>query len=127
MSFDPATLVALGRRVVEVEGTAVSAAAKRLDDRFARAVRLLAEASGRVIVSGVGKSGLIARKLAATLTSTGTVATYLHPVDSLHGDLGMVGRSDVAIVLRKGNDAAKAPADLVFRGSGVVIFLTTER
>ena len=105
MSFDPATLIALGRRVVEVEGTAVSAAAKRLDDRFARAVRLLADASGRVIVSGVGKSGLIARKLAATLTSTGTVATYLHPVDSLHGDLGMVGRSDVAIVLSKSGES----------------------
>src|SRR5258708_191476 len=82
VSFDPAGVGALGRRVVEVEGRAVSAASNRLDDRFARAVRLLADASGRVIVSGVGKSGLIARKIAATLTSTGTVATYLHPVDS---------------------------------------------
>ena len=72
---------------------------------FARAVRLLADASGRVIVSGVGKSGLIARKLAATLTSTGTAATYLHPVDSLHGDLGIVGRSDVAIVLSKSGES----------------------
>ena len=80
-------------------------AAQRLDDRFARAVRLLAEASGRVIVSGVGKSGLIARKLAATLTSTGTAAAYLHPVDSLHGDLGLVGRSDVAIVLSKSGES----------------------
>ena len=68
-------------------------------------MRLLADASGRVIVSGVGKSGLIARKLAATLTSTGTAATYLHPVDSLHGDLGMVGRSDVAIVLSKSGES----------------------
>ena len=80
-------------------------AAQRLDDRFARAVRLLAEASGRVLVSGVGKSGLIARKLAATLTSTGTAAAYLHPVDSLHGDLGLVGRSDVAIVLSKSGES----------------------
>ena len=68
-------------------------------------MRLLAEASGRVIVSGVGKSGLIARKIAATLTSTGTAATYLHPVDSLHGDLGLVGRSDVAIVLSKSGES----------------------
>ena len=82
-----------------------AAAAQRLDERFARAVRLLADASGRVIVSGVGKSGLIARKLAATLTSTGTAATYLHPVDSLHGDLGLVGRSDVAIVLSKSGES----------------------
>jgi arabinose-5-phosphate isomerase len=105
VSFEPEQLVALGRRVVEVESAAVSTAAARLDARFARAVRLLADASGRVIVSGVGKSGLIARKLAATLTSTGTVATYLHPVDSLHGDLGLVGRNDVAIVLSKSGES----------------------
>ena len=72
---------------------------------FARAVRLLAAAKGRVIVSGVGKSGLIARKIAATLTSTGTPASYLHPVDSLHGDLGIVGPDDVAIVLSKSGES----------------------
>jgi arabinose-5-phosphate isomerase len=103
--FDAASLTALGRRVLELEAGAVRAAAGRLDERFARAVCLLADASGRVIVSGVGKSGLIARKLAATLTSTGTAATYLHPVDSLHGDLGLVGRSDVAIVLSKSGES----------------------
>jgi len=102
---DTAGLIALGRRVLELEAAAVGTAAGRLDERFARAVRLLADAPGRVIVSGVGKSGLIARKLAATLTSTGTAATYLHPVDSLHGDLGLVGRSDVAIVLSKSGES----------------------
>jgi arabinose-5-phosphate isomerase len=100
-------LPALGRRVIEQEAAALQAVAERLDERFATAVRLLADASGRVIVSGVGKSGLIARKLAATLTSTGTAATYLHPVDSLHGDLGLVGRSDVAIVLSKSGESAE--------------------
>jgi arabinose-5-phosphate isomerase len=64
-------------------------------------VRLLATAGGRVIVSGVGKSGLIARKIAATFTSTGTPASFLHPIDSLHGDLGIVGRNDVAILLSR--------------------------
>jgi arabinose-5-phosphate isomerase len=102
---DAGNLVAAGRRVLEQEAAAISAAAARLGDGFALAVRLLADASGRVIVSGVGKSGLIARKLAATLTSTGTAATYLHPVDSLHGDLGLVGRSDVAIVLSKSGES----------------------
>jgi arabinose-5-phosphate isomerase len=102
---ETAGLVALGRRVVEQEAAAMRTAAQRLDDRFAKAVRLLADASGRVIVTGVGKSGLIARKLAATLTSTGTAAAYLHPVDSLHGDLGLVGRSDVAIVLSKSGES----------------------
>lgn len=99
-------LVAAGRRVLELEAGEVAAAARRLDARFARAVELLARRSGRVIVSGVGKSGLVARKLAATLTSTGTPATYLHPVDSLHGDLGIVGSDDVAIVLSKSGESS---------------------
>jgi arabinose-5-phosphate isomerase len=98
-------LVHAGRRVLELEAAEVSAAAKRLDQSFARAVRLLAGAKGRVIVSGVGKSGLIARKIAATLTSTGTAATYLHPVDSLHGDLGIVGKDDIAIVLSNSGES----------------------
>jgi arabinose-5-phosphate isomerase len=98
-------LVELGRRVLRLEAGAVSAVAERLDERFDRAVRVLAAARGRVIVSGVGKSGLVARKIAATLTSTGTPASYLHPIDSLHGDLGIVGRSDVAIVLSKSGDS----------------------
>jgi arabinose-5-phosphate isomerase len=98
-------LVELGRRVLRLEAGAVAAVADRLDDRFDRAVRLLAAATGRVIVSGVGKSGVIARKIAATLTSTGTPASYLHPIDSLHGDLGIVGRHDVAVVLSKSGDS----------------------
>jgi arabinose-5-phosphate isomerase len=102
---DDRALTELGRRVLQLEAAAVSAVAGRLDQDFARAVRLLADAGGRVIVSGVGKSGLIARKLAATLTSTGTAASYLHPVDSLHGDLGIVGPSDVAIVLSKSGES----------------------
>lgn len=105
MPADAAALVEAGRRVLRLEAAAVGAVAERLDERFAAAVRLLAAARGRVIVSGVGKSGLIARKLAATLTSTGTAASYLHPVDSLHGDLGIVGRDDVAIVLSKSGES----------------------
>jgi arabinose-5-phosphate isomerase len=103
--LDDAAVVEEGRRVLELEASAVSAVARRVDQTFARAVRLLADAKGRVIVSGVGKSGLIARKLASTLTSTGTPASYLHPVDSLHGDLGIVGRDDVAIVLSKSGES----------------------
>ena len=105
MRLDDAELIGLGRQVLELEAAEVSASARRLDQEFARGVRLLAEAKGRVIVSGVGKSGLIARKLAATLTSTGTPASYLHPVDSLHGDLGIVGKDDVAVVLSKSGES----------------------
>jgi arabinose-5-phosphate isomerase len=103
---DPGALVELGRRVLRLEATSIRDAADRLDASFGRAVELLAGARGRVIVSGVGKSGLIARKLAATFTSTGTAASYLHPIDSLHGDLGIVGRDDVAIVLSKSGESA---------------------
>lgn len=95
--------VATGRRTLQLEGEAVLAAATRLDDRFGDAVDLLAQ-GGRVVVSGIGKSGVIAQKIAATLTSTGTAATYLHPIESLHGDLGVVDASTVAIVLSKSGE-----------------------
>ena len=94
-------LVDRGKRVLALEATAVQRLADTLGPAFARAIDILAAAKGRVIVSGVGKSGLIARKIAATFTSTGTPAMFLHPVDSLHGDLGIVSRDDVGVVLSK--------------------------
>lgn len=96
-----AAVVARGRAVLELEAAAISGAAARVDGAFARAVELLASSPGRVIVCGVGKSGLIGRKIAATLTSTGTPAVFLHPADSVHGDLGLVDGSDVAILVSK--------------------------
>jgi arabinose-5-phosphate isomerase len=98
-------LIAQGRRVVRLEREALQAVEDRLDAKFATAVELVAAAKGRVIVSGSGKSGLIGRKIAATLTSTGTPATFLHPSDSLHGDLGIVGGDDVAILLSKSGES----------------------
>jgi arabinose-5-phosphate isomerase len=94
-------LHAEARRVLALEARELEAAAARLGPEFAAAVRLVAAARGRVIVSGVGKSGIVGRKIAATLTSTGTPAAFLHPVDSLHGDLGIVGTDDVALLLSK--------------------------
>lgn len=99
--LDDQALVERGRRVLRMEAEALQEADRRLGNEFARAVRLIADSSGRVIVAGVGKSGLIGRKIAATLTSTGTPATFLHPVESLHGDLGIVGENDAAILLSK--------------------------
>src|SRR5437016_2309724 len=98
---EPSELAERGRRVLVLEAEAIERVAERLGPAFSAAVRLLEQAKGRLIVSGVGKSGLIARKIAATLTSTGSPASFLHPVDSLHGDLGLVGRDDVAILLSK--------------------------
>jgi arabinose-5-phosphate isomerase len=94
-------LLEAGRVVLRLEADAVAAVADRLDEGFVRAVELLDACRGRVIVTGVGKSGIIARKIAATLTSTGTPAAFLHPVDGMHGDLGMVSRDDVGIFLSK--------------------------
>src|ERR687896_674705 len=94
-----------GRRVVRMESDALAATAERLGDDFTRAVELIAAAPGRVIVSGVGKSGLVGRKIAATLTSTGTPATFLHPVESVHGDLGIVGDGDVALLISKSGES----------------------
>jgi arabinose-5-phosphate isomerase len=93
----------MGENVVRIEAAALSALADRIAGSmaaaFERAVDLLFCCAGRVVVTGMGKSGLIARKIAATLSSTGTPALYLHPVDALHGDLGMVVRGDVVLAL----------------------------
>ena len=119
-------LVATGRRVLELAAAEIRGAASRLDASFARAVELLHQTQGRVIVTGVGKSGLIARKLAATFTSTGTPASYLHPVDSLHGDLGIVGRGDVALVLSKSGESDELTGLLVaLQRMGVPIIAIT--
>ena len=107
MTTPPEIIVAAesGRRVLRLEAREILAAEARLGPAFDRAVEVLRLAAGRVIVAGVGKSGLIARKIAATLTSTGTPASFLHPVDSLHGDLGLVGKDDVAVVLSKSGES----------------------
>ena len=89
----------LARRVLRIEADAILALVDRLDDRFAAAVRLLADCSGRVIVTGMGKSGIICRKIAATLSSTGTPASFLHPAEALHGDLGVIQRRDILLAL----------------------------
>jgi arabinose-5-phosphate isomerase len=90
-----------------MEAEALGETERRIGEDFAHAVESIARSEGRVIVSGVGKSGLIGRKIAATLTSTGTPATFLHPADSVHGDLGIVGESDVAILISKSGESAE--------------------
>jgi len=98
-------VVKRGQRVLAMERDAIAHAMARLDAGFARAVELMRDSTGRIIVAGVGKSGLIGRKIAATLTSTGTPASFLHPADSVHGDLGIVGPNDVAILISKSGES----------------------
>jgi arabinose-5-phosphate isomerase len=97
-------ILAQGRRVLDMERDALAETSRRLGDGFVQAVHLIAASRGRVIVVGVGKSGIIARKIAATLTSTGTPATFMHPVEGLHGDLGMVSDDDIAILISKSGE-----------------------
>jgi arabinose-5-phosphate isomerase len=104
-AIDAERVLATGRRVLRLEAEALAGAAARLGAAFAEAIRAIHAASGRVIVSGIGKSGIVARKIAATLTSTGTPALYLHPVEGLHGDVGIVGRDDVALLLSKSGES----------------------
>jgi len=94
-----ANALELARTVLRIEAQAVAALVDRLDDAFLRAVDLLLRCRGRVVVSGVGKSGHIGRKIAATLASTGTPAMFVHAAEAAHGDLGMITRSDVLVAL----------------------------
>ena len=98
-SADPAALVASGRRVFEIERDALAAVAERLGEGFSKACQLVLESRGRVVATGMGKSGHVARKIAATLASTGTPAFYVHPGEAGHGDLGMITEADVVLAL----------------------------
>ncbi|HXJ51076.1 MAG TPA: KpsF/GutQ family sugar-phosphate isomerase [Burkholderiales bacterium] len=93
------TALELARRVLAIEADAVRALIERVDERFLAAVSLILERRGRVVVSGIGKSGHIARKIASTLASTGTPAVFLHPAEALHGDLGMIEAGDVFVAI----------------------------
>jgi arabinose-5-phosphate isomerase len=93
-----------GREVIRIEAEAVAALKHRIDERFGVAVETIYNCKGRVIVTGMGKSGLVAEKIVATMNSTGTPAVFLHPADAVHGDLGMVRSEDVVICISKSGD-----------------------
>ncbi len=94
-------IIAKGKEVIRIEADAVKGLSEVIDGNFVKAVTTIRHCKGRVVLTGMGKSGLIARKIVATLNSTGTPAIYMHPSDALHGDLGMVRGEDVVIVLSK--------------------------
>jgi arabinose-5-phosphate isomerase len=129
MSPEPMHLddaIARGRRVIDAERAALERVSALLGASFERAVAMLASSSGKVILTGVGKSGTIAQKITATLNSTGTPAFYLHPADALHGDLGMVRGDDIVIVLSKSGDTMELSMLLpALRRSGVRIIAIT--
>jgi arabinose-5-phosphate isomerase len=111
-----------GREVIRIEAQALDALAARIDHTFAAAVDLVINSAGRVILTGMGKSGLVARKIVATMNSTGTAAVFLHPSDAVHGDLGMVRAEDVVICLSKSGDTQEIRQLIpMFRRIGVKI------
>ena len=117
---------ALAERVLRLEAEAILGVIATLDERFERAVELLQTCSGRVIVTGIGKSGLIGRKIAATLSSTGTPAFFLHPAEGVHGDLGMLARGDVVLALSNSGETDEMLAILPpLKRVGVPIILLT--
>ena len=123
---DSARVSEWGREVLEAEGRAVLDLKDHIGKEFERAIQLLLEVQGQVLTSGVGKSGLVAKKIAATLTSTGTPATFVHPVDAIHGDLGIVTEKDAAILLSKSGETPELLGILpAFRRRGVSILAIT--
>ncbi len=121
-----ADLLRKAREVIRLEAESVAALEGRIDENFTRAVELLFRCEGRVIVSGMGKSGIIAQKIAATLSSTGTASIFVHPAEAAHGDLGMVMPGDVVICISKsGNTEEFYLMVPVFKRLGVPIIVMT--
>lgn len=92
-------IIETGKKVLRTEASALESAIEKLDSSFEKAVQLIQQTSGRVVVTGMGKSGIIGKKIAATLTSTGTPAVFLHPSEALHGDIGIINPDDIVLVL----------------------------
>ena len=110
--FDAARALALAARTFEIEARALLGLAARQDSGFARAVQAMLECRGRVVVMGMGKSGHVGRKIAATLASTGTPAFFVHPAEASHGDLGMVMAGDVVLAISNSGESDELGAIL---------------
>ncbi|HEV8437858.1 MAG TPA: KpsF/GutQ family sugar-phosphate isomerase [Methylomirabilota bacterium] len=124
--MDRDRLLTLAERVLRLEAEGIVALTRRLDERFVRAVRLMHACTGRVIVTGMGKSGLVGRKVAATLASTGTPAYFLHPAEGVHGDIGMVARGDVVVALSNSGETDEVLAVLpAIKRLGIPLILLT--
>lgn len=102
--MDRTEIIAHGREVIQIELESVQQVLDRIDDSFARAVEMIAQSEGRVIITGMGKSGIIGKKIAATMTSVGTMAIFLHPAEGIHGDLGLVTSQDIIIAISKSGE-----------------------
>lgn len=127
-TFDPDRAQAMAREVLTIEANAVAALAARQDRRFSDAVALVLRCSGRVVVTGMGKSGHVGRKIAATLASTGTPALFVHPAEASHGDLGMITSADVVLGISNSGESDELTAILpLIKRMGVPLLAMTGR
>lgn len=127
-SFDPARALSLAQETLSIEAQAVTAVAQRLDASFVRAIELVLGIPGRVVVMGMGKSGHIGRKIAATLASTGTPAMFVHPAEASHGDLGMITSADVVLGISNSGESEELTAILpLIKRMGVPLLAITGR
>jgi arabinose-5-phosphate isomerase len=126
---DNSAILAIAERTIGIEGRAVANLISQLDDDFPKTVRLILDSKGRVVVTGVGKSAIIASKIVATLNSTGTPALFMHAADAIHGDLGTIQEKDVVICIsRSGNTPEiKMLVPLIKRGKNKLIAMTGNR
>jgi len=126
MAFNSAQALQLARDTLDIEAQALLGLKSRLDDRFAQAVQLMLNVQGRVVVTGMGKSGHIGRKIAATLSSTGTPAMFVHPGEASHGDLGMIKRVDVVLGISNSGESDELVAILpMLKRQGVPLIAMT--
>ena len=126
MTFSAPTLLQLARDTLDIESAALQGLKARLDARFVRAVEMMLGARGRVVVTGMGKSGHIGRKIAATLASTGTPAMFVHPAEASHGDLGMIKSVDVVLAISNSGESDELVAILpVLKRQGVPLIAMT--
>ncbi|MBN1407283.1 MAG: KpsF/GutQ family sugar-phosphate isomerase [Calditrichaceae bacterium] len=101
------SIIETGKRVIRIEKEAIAAVEERIGENFAKAVQLILNRPGRVIVTGMGKSGAIGKKISATLASTGTTSAFLHPAEGVHGDLGMVHKNDIVLAISKSGETSE--------------------
>jgi len=126
MAFNSAQALQLARDTLDIEAQALLGLKSRLDDRFAHAVQMMLQVQGRVVVTGMGKSGHIGRKIAATLSSTGTPAMFVHPGEASHGDLGMIKRVDVVLAISNSGESDELVAILpMLKRQGVPLIAIT--
>jgi arabinose-5-phosphate isomerase len=123
---DSKAILALAKKTIETEGDAIHNLAQLLDDQFAEAVNCILESEGRVVISGIGKSAIIASKIVATLNSTGTPAIFMHAADAIHGDLGTIQKNDVVICISKSGNTPeiKILVPLIKQGNNKLIGIT---